>query len=508
LRKRLIGKHVHVHIDGKRPAQDGYEEKEMATITYNGKNIALLLVENGLASVVRHRRDDEDRSPIWDELAAAEEVAKKEQVGMYSGKSPASSKMVEASETIQKAKSYLSFLQRQKRVPAIVDFVASGSRFKVIIPKENARLTFILSGIRAPRTARNPKEQSEPFGQEAFEWSSRKCMQRDVEIDVEDIDRMGGFIGTMYVNRESVARGLVEEGLATVHAYSSEKSGHGNELMAAENRAKTARKRMWHDWSPEKEAAEKDDSPLNGISQPEVFVKKNDYRDVLVTNVDAQGKLKIQLVGSGTSSLEELMSAFRKFHVQPANNKPIEGPPRVGEYVAAKFTEDDTFYRARIRQVDRPGKEAEVVYVDYGNSEKIPWARIRPLSQPQFSVQQLRPQAIDAVLSFIKLPSDSLYVADSVDYISDITANRQLVANIDHTAPDGTLHVTLYEPSSQASDASLNAEIVAVGLAYVPKKLGELGEAYRDVVKALEQKQELAMVSKKGMWEYGDVTED
>lgn len=44
------------------------------TSYYSNRNIALLLVENGLASVVRHRKDDEDRSPIYDELLAAEET--------------------------------------------------------------------------------------------------------------------------------------------------------------------------------------------------------------------------------------------------------------------------------------------------------------------------------------------------------------------------------------------------------------------------------------------------
>lgn len=37
-------------------------------------NIAEQLVEKGLASVVRHRRDDEDRSPDYDKLMAAEQA--------------------------------------------------------------------------------------------------------------------------------------------------------------------------------------------------------------------------------------------------------------------------------------------------------------------------------------------------------------------------------------------------------------------------------------------------
>ena len=58
LRKRLIGKHVKVSVDGKKAASEGYEEREVVTIIVNNKNVALLLVEAGYASVIRHRRDD------------------------------------------------------------------------------------------------------------------------------------------------------------------------------------------------------------------------------------------------------------------------------------------------------------------------------------------------------------------------------------------------------------------------------------------------------------------
>ena len=58
LRKKLIGKHVRVTIDGKKAASEGYEEREVVTVVFNNKNVALLLVEAGYASVIRHRRDD------------------------------------------------------------------------------------------------------------------------------------------------------------------------------------------------------------------------------------------------------------------------------------------------------------------------------------------------------------------------------------------------------------------------------------------------------------------
>jgi staphylococcal nuclease domain-containing protein 1 len=88
LRKRLIGKNVRLTVDFIRPREGEFDERECATVRYGGQNsnIAEQLIEKGLASVVRHRRDDEDRSPDYDKLMAAEQAALTEIRGIHSGK--------------------------------------------------------------------------------------------------------------------------------------------------------------------------------------------------------------------------------------------------------------------------------------------------------------------------------------------------------------------------------------------------------------------------------------
>ncbi|ETI23329.1 hypothetical protein G647_05129 [Cladophialophora carrionii CBS 160.54] len=515
LRKRLIGKHVKVSIDGKKPASEGFEEREVATVSVGGKNVALALVEAGYASVIRHRRDDDDRSPDYDALLLAEESAQKDTKGMWSEKPPAAKQYQDYSESLQKAKMEASVLQRQKKVPAIVDFVRSGSRFVVLVPRENAKLTFVLSGIRTPKPARQSGEAAEPFGQEAYDFANRRCMQRDVEIDVEDTDKVGGFIGTLYVGRENFARALLEEGLAEVHAHSAEKSGHSNELFAAEKKAKEARKGMWHDWDPSKDDEDDDlTPPTNGNAgtngdAAEPASRKKDYRDVVVTHVDETGKLKIQQVGAGTTALTELMNAFKSFHLNKANDQPIAGPPKVGDIVAAKFTADDQWYRARVRRVDRDGKKADLTYLDYGNSETVPWTRLRSLTQPQFSTQKLKPQATDAVLSCLQLPTSEQYLRDTVDFLMEQTDGRELVASVDFVAPEGTLHLTLLDPKvSSKIEESINAEVLREGLAMVPTKLKPWERQAGDTLAKFKELQEEAKKERRGMWEYGDLTED
>ncbi|ORY04194.1 hypothetical protein BCR34DRAFT_604950 [Clohesyomyces aquaticus] len=517
LRKKLIGKHVKFTIDGKRAATEGYDEREMATVTFQGKNVGLMLVENGMASVIRHRQEDTDRSPIYDELLLAEQAAQEGQKGMWNPKAPAAKQYVDYSESLEKAKRQLTLLSRQKKVPAVVDFVKSGSRFTVLVPRENAKLTFVLSGIRAPRSARNPADKAEPFGQEAHDFANKRCQQRDVEIDVEDCDKVGGFIGTLYVNRENFAKVLVEEGLATVHAYSAEKSGNSNELFAAEQKAKDARKGLWHDYDPSQEETEEatgagaDTNGQNGDGAA-AAPRTKDYRTVIVTHVDETGKLKVQEEGAGTSALEIMMTAFRKFHLDPLNNKPLDNP-KAGEYVAAKFTADDVWYRARIRRNDREAKKAEVVYIDFGNSELIPWSRLRKLDQPQFSPQsKLKAQAIDAQLSFLQLPTNPEYLADSVNFILAETSDRKMVAKVDQVEKDGMLWVTLFDEAAADKKAavhdSFNAEVVSEGLAMVPRKLKAWEKGAQGLVEKLKEKEKEAKEERRGMWEYGDLTED
>jgi staphylococcal nuclease domain-containing protein 1 len=517
LRKRVIAKHVKVTVNGKKPANEGYEEREVATVVQGNTNVGLALVEAGYSSVIRHRMDDADRSPDYDALLAAEADAQKEGRGMWSPKPPKAKQYQDYSESVQKAKLELGILQRQKRVPAVVDFVKSGSRFTVLVPRDNAKLTLVLSGIRAPRSARGPSDAGEPFGQEAHDLANRRCMQRDVEIDVETIDKVGGFIGSLYVNKENFTKVLLEEGLATVHAYSAEQSGHATEYFAAEQRAKDARKGLWHDYDPAKEAADAEEAAeaANGTgtgteSDAAPIQRRKDYRDVMVTYVDpATAKLKIQQIGTGTNALTELMSAFRAFHINKANDTPLPGPPKAGDWVAAQFTEDGNWYRAKVRRNDRENETAEVVYIDFGNSESLPWAKLRPLTQPQFSGQTLRPQAVDAVLSLTQFPTSEDYLEDAVGFVGDQTFDRQLVANVDHVDQDGTLHVTLLDPSvSKNLDNSINADIISEGLAMVPRKLKAWERASVDTLSNLRALEDEAKSERRGIWEYGDLTED
>lgn len=76
----------------------------------------------------------------------------------------------------KKANSFLSSLQRIRRIPAVVEYVLSGHRFKLYVPKLTCSIAFSFSGVRCPA-------RGEPYSEEAISVMRRRTMQRDVEVN-------------------------------------------------------------------------------------------------------------------------------------------------------------------------------------------------------------------------------------------------------------------------------------------------------------------------------------
>jgi len=62
------------------------------------RNIAEQLIDKGLATALRHKRDDENRSPDYDKLTTAEQAAVAEGRGIHSGKTLPTPRIGNASE--------------------------------------------------------------------------------------------------------------------------------------------------------------------------------------------------------------------------------------------------------------------------------------------------------------------------------------------------------------------------------------------------------------------------
>jgi hypothetical protein len=70
---------------------------------------------------------------------------------------------------VPRAKQYLPFFQRSGKMQAVVEYVLSGHRLKLLIPKEGVCIVFAPSGVKTPSRAQpasggKPATAAEPYG--------------------------------------------------------------------------------------------------------------------------------------------------------------------------------------------------------------------------------------------------------------------------------------------------------------------------------------------------------
>ncbi|KAG6452178.1 staphylococcal nuclease domain-containing protein 1 [Manduca sexta] len=491
LRKKLIGKKVNVIVDYIQPAKDTFPEKTCCTVISGGTNVAEALASNGLASVVRYRNDDDQRSSHYDKLIEAEIKAQKAGLGIHAKKDIPAHRIQDTSGDSAKARKFFPFLKRAHKTEAIVEFVASGSRMRLYIPKESVLVTFLLAGINCPRGARpaiggGGMQEAEPFGEEALFFTKEKCLQHDVAVTIEEMDKAGNFIGWLWVDNENLSVSLVEHGLATMH-HTAETSEYARAIKTAEENANKKRLGIWREYIEEDKENERD---RNATIQDRVV----NYEKVLVTEVTSEGHFYAQKVDLGPK-LEALME---RIHQEFKNNTPLPGSyvPRRGNICAARFSVDDQWYRARIEKITED-KMVHVFYIDYGNREVVDITRLAPLPP---GTEADAPFAAEYVLCCVKFPTDPDDRAEAVSAFYADTLVKKLLMNLEQRSTPPA--VTLVDP---VANVDLAKNLIKEGLVLMETtrdyKLLPLIAEYRAA-------QDLAKSSRLNLWRHGDITED
>uniref|UniRef100_A0A673MAT0 Staphylococcal nuclease domain-containing protein n=1 Tax=Sinocyclocheilus rhinocerous TaxID=307959 RepID=A0A673MAT0_9TELE len=476
LRKKLIGKKVNVMVDYIRAATSAMEtgsipafpERTCATVTIGGINIAEALVSKGLATVIRYRQDDDQRSSHYDELLAAEARAIKNGKGLHSKKEVPIHRVADISGETQKAKQFLPFLQRAGRSEAVVEYVFSGSRLKLYMPKETCLITFLLAGIECPRGSRNMPggmQVAEPYSEEAAIFTKELVLQREVR-----------------------PLHICSCHLEPTFHFSKQTALHVGALFLAFHKALMNCQQLWANYEekPKEEVAQ--------LTEEKERVAK--YRAVYVTEITDGLHFYAQDVETGTK-LESLMESMRgEIAAQP----PVEGSfaPRRGDFCIAKFA-DGEWYRARVEKVESPAK-VHVFYIDYGNREILSSTRLAALP-PAFSTRTLPPQATEYTFAFIQVPQDEDARTDAVDSMVRDIQNTQCLLNVEYSGAVCP-HVTLQFTDSK-DDVGLG--LVKEGLVMVDvRKEKHLQKMVTEYLNG----QESAKSARLNIWRYGDFRDD
>lgn len=101
-------------------------------------------------------------------------------------------------------------------------------------------------------------------------------MQREVQIEVDGVDKMGNFVGYLFFSQEeggslsNFSELLLEQGLATLHS-SADRTKYYKQMESAEERARQAKKNIWVN---HKELPTEDEVQLQEVSVREIKPKK------------------------------------------------------------------------------------------------------------------------------------------------------------------------------------------------------------------------------------------
>lgn len=495
LRKKLIGKKVNCTVDYIQPKSDDYPEKLCCTIMFGETNVAEAMVSQGLAKVIRYKQDDVQRSSKYDELLAAETRAIKKGAGVHSAKEPSTMKVADMSSDVNKAKQHLPFLQRAGRMDALVEFVSSGSRFRVFLPKETCIITLLLAGIDCPRLGRpamggNAATTNDEYAEEAFAYSKGHTLHHEVKVEVESVDRGGNFIGQLVTSEGlNISVGLVEQGYAGVYKTGPAQAAFSAQLSAAEQKAKEKRLNRWKNYVEEKVVAE--EAEKNEPAERVINSKK-----IVVTEVTDELHFYGQFVDNG-AKLEQLTVQLRE---ELAARPPVPGAytPKVGDLCVAKFSMDEEWYRAKVLSTQSSGN-VTVLFVDYGNREQTQSTK---LAQIPAGFETLPAQAHEYGLALLQLSSDEDDNEAAVEKFkhmvfsdSEFSINQEYkVGNVDFVI------------LNDSSNTDLGKKLVAEGFVSVERSRRErrLQKLLADYLKTLAS----AKAGHKNMWRYGDKEQD
>ncbi|XP_050226106.1 ribonuclease TUDOR 1 [Mercurialis annua] len=526
LRTRLIGQPVNVQMEYSRKVGDGPtgtgsgESRVMdfgsvfllsstkvgevptpANGQQDGVNIAELVVSRGFGTVIRHR-DFEERSNYYDALLAAESRALTARRGIHSGKESAVTHIKDLTMVpAKKAKDFLPFLHRSRKIPAVVEYVLSGHRFKVLIPKETCSVAFAFSGVRCPG-------RDEPYSEEAISLMRRRIMQRDVEIEVETVDRTGTFLGSLWESRTNMGMVLLEHGLAKLQtSFGMDRIPEAHLLEQAEQSAKKKKLKIWENYVEGEEVS-------NG---PAVESKQKEVLKVVVTEVLGGGKFYVQTEGDQrVASIQQQLASLS------LQEPPVIGAfnPKKGDIVLAQFSADNSWNRAMIVNAPRGAVESlkdkfEVFYIDYGNQEEVLYSQLRPLDS---SVSLAPGLAQLCSLAYLKVPSlEEDCGPEAAEFLSSQTLNssKELRAKIEErdtsagkVKGQGTGPILVVTLVGADSEISINAALLQEGLARLEKRKKWDSKDRQASFGILEKYQDEARSARRGMWEYGDIESD
>lgn len=326
--------------------EDG-DEEDHTMISMNEQ-----LVARGLAKVMNHRQEDE-RASNYFRLQELEKEAQEKKVGRFNPHIDIIKiNNISGSENSLRARSFENVLNKYNNLNASVDYIYGANKFKLHIPSQNLLINFILLGISLQKinlkeigtistsasqmrrvngalaggehydgedahnllngdgnSNRKEKLELKEIAIQAYRYTRKMLMQRNVQITILTCDKGGNFIGILRHQNKDFGVHLLSLGYGTLNEIGLSNTNERNNYVKAVEEAKKEKRNIWAIQKIDADEDDTDNVMLNG--QKNVSQFDNIYYCSYVEDIN---NISIQLK-SKQDQLKKLQDELNK----PAN---------------------------------------------------------------------------------------------------------------------------------------------------------------------------------------------
>lgn len=454
-RTTLIKKKVQLEMDVRKVIVKEEEKKEIVinagTIFVKDKPFGVELLERGLAEL-NIVKGSEDFSSALKLYTYANEKAKKMKKGIY-GKKSARKMFWDYSkpENKKKLKSESNLEPGEGRMKAVVERCMSASRIKLRLDSEGCFVIFVLNSVKSVRGDKN-MSSLEKWYEKGQVLASDLIAQRDVTIEIENIDNVGNVHGSLFVGKKNYAVKILEEGVAYLDTTWGKCRYHSS-MLKAQDSAKANKNGFWKDDSvvmtldlkgDDEEEDEQVEGELMETKAPKTKSSKKEFKAELS---ECESADLFYMQRSGSSQMKSVVTILKERHRKCSI---LEEPVTMNTLCIAYF--DGEYHRCRI--ISRgPKKTYKVFFIDWGNYDFV---SINDMKICPKKAMNIMPQARAVNLAHIRVPyKDQEFGLSAIDWIQDkLMGKRSNVVQL--SKKKGVANVEIYLKDSGDVRQSIN----------------------------------------------------
>jgi len=396
---------------------------------------------------------------------------------------------------------------------------------KVRLVEKNMYIILLFAGIQGIR-GQDLSEKERRMAEDSTEMVRRKVQQKEVFIQIENLDRHSNFVGHLLIkeNNRKVNLGieLLKLGVAKVFGPSAERSPMYNRLMSAQQEAQDAKLGVWENYVEASKDDDVQEKESSGNDRKQTQRTRDAHpmegKTIKATLTHVENATEFYMAETTSKDYMEVDQYMAS--VTPVNNRIQEGwDPQAKDRVAGLF--DGQYYRCQISSISKKTTPPvyHVVFMDFGNRGRLQESQILPLVRNQNEGRDIadkKPLAIKCRLAGLKPPpaKNEDYCQQAGMFVSNSLYNREIQAKILRVTKSRKQEV--HEIVAMVDGDNVNETMVSSGWARIDSKNFDVWGGGRQTKECpfpelLESMKELsasAQGSHVGMYLYGTVDSD